>query len=108
MSIYDFEEYKKYLNVKAFLMMQSERGIKSKLARHLNCQTGFISQVLNGMAHFSLEHAIKINDFVGHSEDEAHFFMLLVQLSKAGNHDLKLYYKSQMEKILNRRRAHRQ
>jgi len=96
MNIYNFDDYKKYIK-KIFDTEVEGRGRRSKLAEALHCQTGFISQVLNGETHFSLEHGIKINHFLGHNKDEEHFFMLLLQKGRAGSHDLEEYYASQIK-----------
>ncbi len=101
-SVFDFTDYKLYLC--ASLETSGEkRGIRTRLARYLNCQTAFISQVLRGRLQFSLEHAFKINQFLNHSKDEVHFFLLLVHLARAGSVDLEIYYKQQMAAILSAR-----
>lgn len=102
MSIYTFDDYKKYLD--QVLSTEGEgRGRRSKLALALGCQTGFISQVISGAAHFSLEHGIKINQFLGHTKDEEHFFMLLLQKGKAGNRELVAYFESQILGLRNKK-----
>src|SRR5262249_54291611 len=97
-SPYSFQGYKPYLN-HVLSPTGSSRGLRSKLAEHLDCQTAFISQVLNGPSHFSLEYALKISEFLSHNEDEAQFFMLLVQMDRAGTHTLKDFYKRQLQQI---------
>ncbi len=79
------------------------RGSRSKLAKFLNCQTGYIYQVLRGNTHFSLEHAVKINTFFEHDEEEKHFFMLLVQFERSGNQELSSYYLNQINEIHKKR-----
>jgi len=103
MTVFDFKNYKNYLK-KILDTKGTLRGSRSKLAKTLGCQTGFISQVLNGNTHFSLEHCAGISKYLGHDEEEKHFFMLLCQLEKAGSTDLKEYYQSQIQKIQNERK----
>lgn len=79
------------------------RGMRSKLAKYLNCQTGYISQVLTGNTNFSLEHAIQVNRFLSHSEEEADFFMLLVEYERAGSDELRDFYQLKIKKILKSR-----
>ncbi len=100
--VFNFLNYKTYLK-KILGTKGAARGMRSKLANFLNCQTGFISQVLNGNTHFSLEHCIKIGDFLNHDSEEKHFFMLLVQKQKAGSHELEKYYQHQIDSILKKR-----
>jgi uncharacterized protein (TIGR02147 family) len=102
-SLYEFKDYKAYLSQR--LSTSGElRGLRSRLAERLGCNAAFVSQVLKGTAHFSLEHAVLINDFLSHDEDETHFFMLLVQWGRAGSQRLEKYYRTQIEEILARRK----
>ncbi|OFZ23352.1 MAG: hypothetical protein A2202_02540 [Bdellovibrionales bacterium RIFOXYA1_FULL_36_14] len=103
MIVFDFKNYKNYLK-KVLDTKGDARGSRSKLAKVLGCQTGFISQVLNGNTHFSLEHCAGISKYIGHDEEEKHFFMLLCQLDKAGSVELREYYLAQIHKILNERK----
>lgn len=90
--IYEFKDYRKYL-IETLDSEKLGRGARRRLAEYLGCQPSFISQVLKEKNEISLEHAYKINDFLNHSEDEKHFFMSLVLLSKAGSTELQTYYK---------------
>jgi len=102
MSLYEFISYKDFLK-KALETKGTKRGIRTKLASFLKCQTGFISQVLNGNTHFSLEHCMRIGDFLNLDSEEKHFFMLLVQKEKAGTSELKNYYAMQLKDIIKRK-----
>ncbi|MBX3032874.1 MAG: TIGR02147 family protein [Bdellovibrionaceae bacterium] len=101
-SIYDFNNYKHYL-VQVLGARGERRGNRVKLAQHLNCQTAYISQVLNGHAQFSLEQAFEINSFLGHDRQEGEFFLLQVQWQRAGTVALKKHFQKQMEEILKNR-----
>ena len=77
MNLYGADNYIEYL--KAALTNDGKRGgAKQALAKYLRCQSSFVSQVLTGRSHFSLEHAVAISDFLKHSDDEREFFLLLV------------------------------
>lgn len=103
MSVFDFEDYKLYL--KNLLATSGEtRGTRSKLAEKLNCNIGFVSQVLNGNSQFSLEHATLISEFLNLSEEETDFFLLLVQYERAGSEKLKSHFKRQISKIKKQRK----
>lgn len=43
------------------------------------------------------------NEFLGHTEEESHFFLLLVQLERAGNPSLRAYFQKQIDFILQQR-----
>lgn len=101
-TLFDFKEYKAYLHFRVG-SKSARRGLKTALAKALSCQPTYISQVLNGNAHLSLEQASDINSFFGHSDDEAHFFMLLVQKDRAGKMALKKYFADQIQQVLDHR-----
>jgi hypothetical protein len=101
-TVFDFSEYKGYL--KSHLGGKSHRrGVKSALAHAIPCQPTYVSQVLNGEVHFSLEQATSINRFFGHTEEESHFFLLLLMKDRAGNAELKTYFGRQIENVLEQR-----
>ncbi|MCX6126466.1 MAG: TIGR02147 family protein [Proteobacteria bacterium] len=102
MAVFDHQDYRGYL-LERLATNGPTRGLRSKLAKELNCQSAFISQSLDGKSHFSLEHAFKINQFLNHSPDEAHYFMLLVQRDRAGSKGLEGYYTKQIDSIQKRR-----
>jgi len=74
-----------------------------QLADYLRCQVAFISQVLSGSPHLSLEHAIQTTHFLEMGVEETEFFMILVHSGRAGSHELKKYYAKQISQIKERR-----
>jgi len=101
-SIYDFSDYKAYLRSQVG-DKTARRGLKSALANALSCQPTYISRVINGPAHLSLEQATGVNEFFSHSRDDSHYFLLLVQKDRAGNRPLKSYFAEQIQEMLDRR-----
>jgi uncharacterized protein (TIGR02147 family) len=101
--IYDFRDYKAYLKYWVAQKPGKGRGLQTQMANKIDCQTGYVSQVLNTGANFSLEQAEGINQFIGHTYEEGHFFILLVELSRAGTVDLKKRFQNEIDKILNQR-----
>lgn len=95
MNIFEQSDYKIYLRY----VLDSRRGMRSELANGLGCQSGYISQVLQGLSDFSLEQGVKVCDFLHFTEEESHFFMLLLQYDKAATSDLKKYFKRQIDHI---------
>jgi uncharacterized protein (TIGR02147 family) len=103
MQVFEIFDYRTYLD-KRLSPPLGKRGDKSALSKHLNTQTGFLSQVFSGLSNLSLEHAISVNEYLGHSEEESHFFILLVEYEKAGSLKLRKYFKKQMDEILQNRK----
>ena len=99
-SIFEFVNYKQYLENKIVHSPSKGRGIKLKMALFLNCQNTFISQVLKGSPHFSSEQAIKLNQFFEHTKEESKFFILLINYARAGSHDLQVFYKEEIDEMV--------
>jgi uncharacterized protein (TIGR02147 family) len=102
-TIFDYNNYKLYINEKIKQSPSKGRGIKLNMAEYLKCQTAFISQVLNGDPNFSLEQAVKLNKYFEHTKEEARFFILLLQLERAGSSELQNFFKIEMKEILDNR-----
>jgi uncharacterized protein (TIGR02147 family) len=102
LSPFSYLDYRKYLENR-LPVSGKERGIRSRLAEALSCQTAFISRVLHGEAHFSLEHGVVINRFLKHTDAEGEFFLLLVQLARAGSEELRKFFEKQIAGILEKR-----
>lgn len=100
--IFEFNEYKDYLN--HFVGGAGKRtGHRLKLAQACGCNSAYISQVLNGSSHISLEQAQKANRFLKNTKEESHYFLMLVQKARAGTHELKAYFNEQIEFIQTQR-----
>lgn len=100
-NVFDFKDYKIYLkNIENQRSKEGLRGFRSSLARASQCQTAYISQVFNGNAHFSLEQALSISEFLGHSKEESQFFILIVEFSRAGTPGLQKHFSDLMEEQL--------
>lgn len=102
--IFEFQNYKAYLDYAIEQKARKGRGVRSALASFIGCQTPYVSQVLNAGMHFSLEQGMKINQFFGHSSEESHYFLLLLQFERAGTDDLRSYFGKQMQEVAERRK----
>jgi uncharacterized protein (TIGR02147 family) len=98
--VLDFRDYKAFLL--QTLEQTQKRGARSELARTLQCQPGYVSRVLSGDAHFSLEQADAVNRFLGHNEEESQYFILLVEHARAGTSTLRAHFLKQIEQAQER------
>lgn len=96
-SLFGYADYKSYVNHR--LESSQTRGQRSALARTLGCQSAYVSAVLRGSADFTPEQGEGINQFFGHNETEADFFLLLLQWQRAGTESLRQRLFHQLEKI---------
>ena len=101
-SLFDFQHYKEYL-LHWISAQPSGGGERSRLAEALKCQLAYVSQVLSGNAHFSLEQAEVLNILFDHTEDEAEYFLLLVQSDRAGSVALRTRLAKKIKKIADER-----
>lgn len=92
--IYQFIDYKDYLKE---LASELGKGGKSKIAEAAECQSGYISQVLHGNAHLSLEQAEKIASFLGFDELKIDYLLTMVLSAKAGTSSLQQFYRRELE-----------
>ena len=67
-NIFEFRNYKAYLDHLISSKPGKGRGMRSSIAKALHCQTSYISQVLNEEAHFSLEQGDALNRLLDHSD----------------------------------------
>ena len=74
------------------------------MAAALGVQKGFVSAVIHGSAELNLEQAFKASRFFSHTDEEQDYFLLLVQLARAGSKDLEKYFREKVEKIQRQRR----
>jgi uncharacterized protein (TIGR02147 family) len=102
--IFAFKDYKTYLNEKLDSLDDGGRGTRARLSRSIGCQTAYTAQVLRGNAHFSLEQVEAINDFLGHTDEQGHYLLLLLQIARAGTPKLKIRFQIQAE-ILSKGRS---
>jgi len=100
--IFDFSSYVEFLLDRVGPSNQ-RRGVKTSLAQTVGCQPTYITQILNGNAHLSLEQADRLNFYFRHSKDESHYFILLVQKERAGTKSLRDYFDDQLKVQLSKR-----
>ena len=101
--LFDYRDYKDYLHSVIAARPKRGRGTRMALAAALSSPVSHISQVLSGDSHFSMEQAEGVNEFLGHTQEEAAFFLLLVQLARAGTPALRRRLEGQVLQIRERR-----
>lgn len=95
--VFEFKDYKKYTTRKIDSEFKDVRGVKLQLATHIGCQPSYVSQVLNGNPHFTLEQTYALSDFFGHNKLEANYFFLLVQYARSGTQGLQTFFLDQIK-----------
>lgn len=101
--IFEFKDYKAYLKALIAGKPGGGRGVRAAMAKSIGSTVSHISQVLSGDSHFTFEQAEGVNEFLAHSKDEAIFFLMLVQLARAGTPALRKRVGEQMGELLSKR-----
>jgi uncharacterized protein (TIGR02147 family) len=84
-----------YVDVIKFHINSNENqvyGYKAKLAQAAACQRSYLSQVLAGQTHFTLEHSIRVCKFWNYRKVDTDYFINLVEYNRAGSQELKEYF----------------
>jgi uncharacterized protein (TIGR02147 family) len=101
MSIFEFDDYRPFLRQYIKNLPRQGRGEINRMAAHLGVHSSFISQVLAGSKDFNLEQTHELASFLALSALETDYLILLVELSRAGTHKLKGYFKSKLAVVKN-------
>jgi uncharacterized protein (TIGR02147 family) len=73
--------------------------IKTRMARAANCKLSYFSNVLTGKANLTMDQAFGLSRFMGLSEAETEFFLVLVQESRAGTFEFRQHLNFRMKDL---------
>lgn len=99
LSIFEYSDYKKFLIDWIDQGPQKGRGLRKQLAEAIGCQTAFITHVLSGNYHLSLEQAEASSRWLGLNDPESRFLILLVLLKRAGTKSLENMIRKQISEL---------
>lgn len=102
-NIFDFDDYKAYLLQKIASLPRRGRGFRLQIAEFIHCQKPFVSQVLKGDSHFSLEQGDRINRLLQHDQEESQYFLFLIEFARAGTESLREFFRLQLASISEKR-----
>jgi uncharacterized protein (TIGR02147 family) len=91
-SIFEYQDYKKFVNSWLDNAPQKGHGLRKKMAQAMDCQTAYVSHVFAGDYQLSSEQALKCAQWLNLSAEETDYFLLLVNRQRAGTKDLEKYY----------------
>jgi uncharacterized protein (TIGR02147 family) len=98
-SIFDYTEAQSFLKDYLQALPKKGWGVSRKLAAHLGVNTSLISLILTDRQSLSLEQAYGVSGFFGWNRLEKKYFLLMVQLQRAGTADLKKFYTEEMNAV---------
>jgi uncharacterized protein (TIGR02147 family) len=91
-SIFRAKNYRTYMVQRVAEIQGQERGVLVRMARYLRIQPSYLTHVVQGKSDLSLEQAEQLNAFLGHSDTEAEYFLLMVSEERAGTSSLKKHF----------------
>lgn len=97
-SVYNYSSYKVYLRD---MLNVLGHGSRLKLAHALKCHSAYVSLVMNKDANLSLEQAEDVVEFLELTPPEGDFFILLVQLERAGTSKLRQRWMKRIQELRN-------
>ena len=101
-SLFEYQNYKTFL-VDRFPKSGQKIFSRRNLANFIKCAPGFVSQVLNGDAHFSQEQMIAVAELLELNEEETDFLLNLRNLYCSGTSRLRMHYQNKISKTLKSR-----
>jgi uncharacterized protein (TIGR02147 family) len=99
MQIFEFRDYKAYLQQVLANLPQRGRGEVNRMAAHLRVHPTLVSQVLRGAKDFTVEQAHRLCSYLGLQGADADGFLLLVQKERAGTAELRAYYDAKLKEL---------
>lgn len=88
-NIYNYDNYKKYINDWVKNQPSKGRGQYTKLAQSAGISSVLISQIFKGGRNLSIDQAHLIGEHLEHTENQQDFFLLMVLKDRAGNYKLR-------------------
>ncbi len=96
MNVFEYDNYKACINDWIFAQPNKGHGQLRKISQHLNVNSVVMSQIFRGDRDLNLEQALEVCQFVGFTELERDYFLLLVQKERAGTDKLKKVIEKQL------------
>jgi len=92
MSIYKYQNFRKYLHSVQENLPRKGRGMITLWAKVIQVTPTMMSQILIGNKSMSLEMVDRLSTHLQLSEREKDYFIMLVEFDRAGTHSLKNYF----------------
>jgi len=99
MTVYEYQNYKKFVISWVRSQPKQGYGMYSKFADFLGTNSVVMTQIFKGDRDLNSEQAVKLSRFMGLSTLESDYFLLLVQRARAGSEDLRQTYSRQLDAL---------
>lgn len=98
MNLFDFSQYRLFLEKHIRTQPRQGWGYLSQLAKIVGISATQMSQVLHRQKDLTVEQAHRLTVHLGFSAEETEYFMDLVHAERAGTTELKKYYQEKIRK----------
>lgn len=102
MSVFEFDSYRQFISESVKKMPRRGHGQMAKLAQFINTSPVIVSQVMKGSRDFTPEQAHDVADYFGLNDMEKDYFLLLLQVNRAGSHKLKAFLNKKLDELKNK------
>jgi uncharacterized protein (TIGR02147 family) len=89
LSVYDYLNYRNFLKDWIQAESKKSKGIQTKLAAAAGVSSTLISRILSGSKNLTSEQANEMAEYFGFNDVETRYFILLVEIERAGTVKLK-------------------
>jgi uncharacterized protein (TIGR02147 family) len=104
MDVFEFRNYKDFVTHSIEALPRKGYGTYRKIAHHLNINSVMVSQIFRGARHLTSEQAHRVSEFFGLNDLATDYFILLVQIQRAGTHTYKRRLETKLEELRARSR----
>ncbi len=99
-SLFELQDYKAWIHQHIRRLPHGGRGELSRIGKYLGIHVSLVSQILRGDKDFTVEQAHTLTEYFGLNEIETQFFVLLVQINRAGTHTLKSFFLKRRDQLI--------
>lgn len=99
MTIFEFDSYKSFLEDWIQGQPRKGRGQVSQIAKLLGIHTTMVTHVIRGKANLSVSQAVDLSRYIGLSEFEMEYFLLLVQKEREAGKVGRDYFDQRLKKM---------
>lgn len=99
MNIFDFDNYREFIQRKVQSLQKGGRGEYQKIAKSLRLHTTYLSQVIKGPKNLNQDQSLDLCEYWKLNPLESRYFLLLVDYERAGSQKLRDYVRGQMFQI---------
>lgn len=92
MRFYEVEDYREIIRHYIGSLSNKGRGELTRIAKKISVNTTLISQIMSGSKDFTYEQGYQVANHIGLNELEMEYFVILIQISRAGTVELKKFF----------------